>query len=455
MTDPSFSRRDFLCELGVDLASLSAGQFFSTGRVLRVTDGLGLTSPFTGWSLYRDVVTYSNLGEHRTATDVDQTTAAWLERHLLDLGFQTERQVFSVPQSFVHRVTLLAGARGLLPIEAFPFWPATYTPQPISRPMAKFDPDALVTVADKIALVTFPYSITGLMTPEMLDQVDAAAAAGAVALVAITNGPTGELTALNPRGGRTILPIPVLLVGPKDRGSLEAAVRTGANVKFTMQGVNQPAASAVNIVGRWIKSAHAPWVVISTPYSGWFRCGGERGPGIAYWRALSRWVASRWSSGTSPPSMPFNYLFLATSGHELGQYGMTEFLQHLAPSPSSVPLWVHLGAWMASYAWSSPDGEGFPERLKVENSRFLIAPNLATETVAPLLRLPGIVQQTITLGEIDTILAAGYSRAAAITGRNVPHHTRLDTAVVTSPRMLEPTATALAEFIVGAEATAA
>ncbi len=446
---PLVSRRQLFGKVSQGIATLVAGRGLSNGPLTRLADGIGLTQPLSGWSLYRDVRSYSQLGEHLTATNVDLATGDWLERHLVDAGFETERQTFTIRQSSVQRSTLLAGSSGRVPVEAIPLWPVTFTADPIECPLVELNPTDRVSLQGKIALASFPFSITGRVTTEIADLIRRAAQNGAVAIVGITEGPTELPVAMNPLEGQEPWPIPVLLVGPKDRSWLTAASQSGVNVTLVIEGATIEAAPATNVVGRLIRTANAPWIVISTPYSGWFRCGGERGPGIALWRGLSRWIASRW---TTSPTAPCNYLFVATSGHELGGVGMSAYLASHAPKPEQVAVWLHLGAWMTSYAWPLDAGPD-PQADDAENPRFLNSLNIRTEALAPLLKLPNMIPQEILIGEIAQVIQSGYTKALAITGRNVPHHTRWDLPFMTGPRLLERTARALTEFLAVAESS--
>ena len=97
-------------------------------------------------------------------------------------------------------------------------------------------------------------------------------------------------------------------------------------------------------MGRWVRDEDADWIVVSTPSSGWFTCAGELGPGIAMLLALAEWVTTR--------SEGLNYLFVATSGHELDFLGARLFHEaNLAPPPARTHAWLHLGASVATPPW--------------------------------------------------------------------------------------------------------
>ena len=91
-------------------------------------------------------------------------------------------------------------------------------------------------------------------------------------------------------------------------------------------------------------------MIVSTPYSGWFTCGGERGSGIAIWLALAEWAAKD-TSGVK-------WIFMTSDGHELLFRGTNMFLRsNLIPPPSDVYLWTHFGADAITYNYvQNPNG---------------------------------------------------------------------------------------------------
>jgi hypothetical protein len=90
--------------------------------------------------------------------------------------------------------------------------------------------------------------------------------------------------------------------------------------------------------------------------TGWFRCGAERGPGVA----LLLRLASDLATSKRPVWL------VATGGHELGHLGMKQALAAgRLPSPEDTAVWVHLGAGIATRASGGRDGPGAPGLLTV------------------------------------------------------------------------------------------
>src|SRR5690606_28667790 len=126
---------------------------------------------------------------------------------------------------------------------------------------------------------------------------------------------------------------PVLQIGEKMKAQIDAMADAGEPATLTITGPGGTR-TGKNTIARY--GAEGPWVIVSTPQSGWFTCGGERGPGIAMSRALSAWAIRQ--------KLPVRWLFIATSGHEWVDHGARIFHETQAPTPNETALWWHLGA---------------------------------------------------------------------------------------------------------------
>ena len=99
----------------------------------------------------------------------------------------------------------------------------------------------------------------------------------------------GKDNPLNTPADKPLFDRPVTLLAPADSADVVEAARKGETARLTLlgKGGHRPAA---NVVAR-IERGKRPWLVVSTPRSGWTDCVGERGPGIAIWLALAGWAA--------------------------------------------------------------------------------------------------------------------------------------------------------------------
>ena len=159
------------------------------------------------------------------------------------------------------------------------------------------------------------------------------------------------------------------------------------------------------------KAGVGPMIVISTPLTGWFHCGGERGPGIALWLRMAALLARQ--------SRPV--LMLGTGSHEIGHLGMEHALKHGAPSPDQVQLWVHFGASLGATRLDA--------RHNYKSGQYLVG----TETTAVVAKekllsvmpfyVPG---DSKTLGEAGQVIGAGHARFIGMSGQFPTFHTPLD-----------------------------
>ncbi|MBC8101270.1 MAG: hypothetical protein H7Z41_01600 [Cytophagales bacterium] len=384
-----------------------------------------------GEALFRDVEAYAALGEHRTATSADKRTGEWLAENLRRAGFKPEFLPFTTRQFFPETVRLEVGGRA---VSAFPLW--------FSKPTGTADLSAPLAMTedskDRIALVSFPFDHGASFGSrfENLRRVEAAIAAGAKGIIAVTEGPTGELIALNVSPSQTAIPIPVLLVGGREGEWLQKAAAQGAPTRLRLQAREEAASAARGVVATYGSGPRR--IVVSTPQSGWFRCAGERGPGIALFLALARWAAARSTPGVT-------YEFLSNTGHEIGGTGMQNYLRTRAPKPGETAVWLHLGAGIATYDWEAAKGSEKPRRKDTPypGRRLTASPDLIPLLTKTFETVSHLTPNPQPVGELVLVLRAGY-RAFGIAGDHPFHHTPADLPRTTSPALLEPVALALA-----------
>ena len=393
--------------------------------------------PLAGAQLYDDVIAYYNLGEHRTASKVDLRTSRWLADQLRAAGLQTTFQSFGLRQFFLRQSRLSIGDK---PVRCFPLWfPRATGSTPINAVLALPDKTGRQALQGKIAVVKFPFAAGPAITEGSghAEIIQAAAKAGASAVVAITEGATREIIALNSPAGAEPWPIPVVLVGERDAAALVAGARSSQRAAFLLDGIDDQNAIARNVIARLDRGKDL--IVVSSPQSGWFRCAAERGPGIALFLGLARW-ASRRPSGSS-------FLFVSTSGHELGGLGMRAFQKELAPPPSRVLCWLHLGAGIAAYSWEET-AAGWKRLPEPDSRRYL----MTSRDLVPLLTttfagLPGLTPTTShAVGEFEFMIKAGYRTFGIAAGHRF-HHTPADSPEMTGPEILEPVGRALVKTL--------
>jgi hypothetical protein len=396
--------------------------------------------PLSGEVLYKDVVHYSNLGEHRTATPTDKVTALWIKNRLKHAGFEVQMQEWTTRQFYPHRTEIVINKK--LKLDAFPvWWPKPTTPQGVEGVLT----NDINTAKGKIYLLINKTPATFSVTSDLTSKINQAYSIGALAVVVVTyydktdSIASDEFIGLNAvQTTQNEWPIPVVSAMAKDRQILDSAIQNQSQVKVISIGKYDDQAVARNVVGILDRGPGSKIRVISTPYSGWFTCAGERGGGVAMFLGLAEWAAKESSNTT--------WIFVATSGHEIDGLGIKYFLESdLAPVVSETSSWTHLGAWQAMYNYVLENGLLVPtdqidlrlfqykggETLKSAVSMYFNIPELKL-TISPAIRY----------GELTGIAPKGYNNLFGISWGHEFHHSTQDLPFVTGPELLEPLARA-------------
>lgn len=401
----------------IDRRTLIAGALAaSAGGARARTEGIGE-------ALFADVVRYASFGDKRSGEAGDRRASAWIARRLAAAGYQVTRQAFAVAAAPSAHASLEAGGRRY---PLFPLWPVAPTPAAgIAAPLG--------AAAGQIALVDLPYAPNAsLLTPGYGVPLWRAATSGAAAVIGVTQGPTGEVIALNAVPARYRWPVPAALIG----STAGAALTLGMPARLRLDGRIE-ARTAANVLAS--RPGRGKAIVVSTPTSGWFTCAGERGTGIALFLMLAEWAARTLASPL---------VFLATSGHEIEGDGSSKALAGDIPPPSDVGLWLHLGANVATLdpvfgAGGARRGTRPSSPRGIAASASLLpAINAAFTGVAGYDR-PRAVDAATAVGDIAHYARAGYAPIVGLVGASLLHHTRLDTPdLSTSPMalsvMIEP-----------------
>lgn len=383
--------------------------------------------PLGGAALYADVKTYSGLGEHRTGTPGDAATTVWLEKALKAAGYATERQGFDYPVFELAHAGLTLGGRD---ISGFPYWTPATTPVGGLSALLSLTP-----APGKILVVSLaPGSGGGLNAPPP-QLISDGAASGAAAVVAITEHPLGEMSALNRTPKADPWPVPVLLVAGREGAALKAAAEAGQTATLRLEG-RTVTRRADNVIGR--RTRPGKHLVVSTPKSGWFHCAGERGAGVAIWLGLARWLATT----------DHNVTLLCPSGHEFDGYGGHIFTETLAPKPADTKLWLHIGANVAAYDYALQDGKIVRQAGPRADRILAVSDGLMPQAASAFAGQPGYqkafdIDEKKPPGEVALFQSLGYAPLIGVVAGHPLHHTTLDLPDVTDGRMLEPVARGL------------
>ena len=394
-----------------------------------------------------DLSTYIGFGNKQSGGAGDTACGHWLAAELERAGFAVDKLPITVPWFEGERCEIVAGdARA--PLHPQPI--VTPTPgEGVSGPLVRVDAHgkADAPLAGAIALIDLPYGRwSSALAKPVRAPVDAAFADGAKAAVIVTNGPTGQVIALNADGRAPMFAGPVGLLAPAGAAPFLAAAMRRKPARVTLMGSGGRRA-AFNVIGR-LDRGKGRWITVSTPRSGWFGCAGERGGGIAAWLDFAR---------AAPTLLPDHDLaFLCNSGHEYENLGAEEALKAVAPKPAETHFWLHLGANLAARDWH--EGLfGLAPLAGSDSQRYLVvSPPLLPAARRLFAGLAGLESpyssERLSAGELTAIIAAGYPSVAGVFGVHRFHHVADDGARCVDPVAVATTTAALRQLLVTAAA---
>jgi len=399
----------------------------------------------SGFTLFTTVKKFVSLGEHRTGTPGDLATSEWLKAELDSIGYKTQFVEFPLRQFFFKSGTLSVGDQIA---DVFPVWPVKDDTN-LAQSGKIIDGDKLkeLTQAKGNLVLTRLKHAHGASTPEIAEQINNFINAGALSVLAITENNTGELVALNTFDGQPAWKAPVYHLAPKDSALVLKAIADATPVSIKIQG-NIQTINARNVLG---KIGIGPrYVVVSTPISGWFTTGGERGPGIAVWLGLAKWA-----SRNKDKFPEYTFIFTGHSGHELSKLGAKAFVEKAAPKPEDTRLWIHLGAAVAVREWKEENGkwvltDSVDSKRGIYYSESVAKSFEKTFEHVKAKKTKGTEANKEKVkpgGEGAVFQKHGYSNLVSIAYAHRLHHVKTDDEQTTSPRLLQELEEALENFI--------
>lgn len=386
-----------------------------------------------GKRLYADVEKYVSLGDHRTGTPVNAQTAEWLGGELKKYGYTVDYPEFPLRQYFFDKAAIVSGSDS---INVFPQWW-------VNERVGRLVEGRLVDIPSLSAPADLHGKIAVIRAPEgevlqALRLINDLADNGALAVVVIAENPSGNIAAFNATAKPDPWKIPVALVAAKDSSGLAAFAARQQAVRLYIDG-EYKGVKGKNVHGAIGKGQK--YIVISTPISGWFGCGGERGPGIAVWLELARWAAAL--------KTDYSFVFTGNSGHETGGIGAHLFLDKFAPPIEDTHLWIHLGAGLATLAFQkTPDG--LVKQNEVDSLRSFFYSDPVKDSFMEAFKKTKAQKFSTNernAGELIYVAQKGYKRILGVSYIHPYFHTPADSASATSPRILEDIAADFRRFI--------
>ena len=313
------TRHDFLIAGG----AASAGWLLSSRRVAAAQPPSPSSSLVARAS--RVIEEYDAQGIHRTGTDVDDASGAWLVEQARAAGATAAVERFHLSRVDVQACTISVGGKT---IDGLPLFDGGFTGSAgVNGRLGAADGNAEIALVDLDgpAISSEGRSLDGLRRGGRHRAV-----------VGITRGSQPGLTPMNAYRFSEPYGLPVVQVSSTDGAWLQEMAARGERVTVVAHVVRADD-TAANVTAT-VRGARAdlPPLVVMTPRSGWWHCASERGGGLACWLETIRAAAAARPARTIE--------FVASSGHELGHHGLDAFIAERRALVKSAAAWVHLGA---------------------------------------------------------------------------------------------------------------
>jgi hypothetical protein len=357
----------------------------------------------------RIVRDYEQQGIHRTGTEVDRISADWLAAEVRKCGLTPTLESFSISRVDPVAAFLSAGTRH---IDGVPLFDCAATDRGgvTGRlgPLAGDAPIGLIEIAPNTAG-------SGPLAEARRQNRHRA-------IVAVTRGGRPGLCPSNAESFLYPFGPPVLQVSSTEAEFLTGLAQTGAEVTVVAQ-VKRTPAEAFNVIAKIPGADPAlPPLVIMTPRSGWWTCASERGGGIACWLELMR--------GPKPLNSPArDVLFVASSGHELGQLGIEIHVERRPDLIKHSRAWLHFGANIGAAQDPGNIIQASDNEMEATLAEQLTAAGLTIDRRVPRGTVPG--------GEAGVVHRGG-GRYVSVIGRNALFHNPADRG----PEAVDPKAIA-------------
>ena len=258
-------------------------------------------------------------GWHRTGTAVDAQSAEWFAGELARAGTQAAVETYRFRRLVPGESFLETGGHRF---EGLPLFDSTATgPEGVCGPIGNGDSDIRL----------YPASAGG-HSPEL----EAARNARALGIIMPNGDGCAGLSPRNANDFRRPFGRPTVQVSGAALQSLQEAAATRDPVRLgsTFDFEDTFASNVTGVVAGSDPTARP--VCVMTPRSGWWNCASERGGGIACLLEIARAVAAAGPRRT--------VIFVGSTGHELGHWGLEEFLLRRPGLEQHAALWIHFGA---------------------------------------------------------------------------------------------------------------
>jgi len=274
------------------------------------------------------IAAYDAQGNHRTGTEVDNTSAEWLANQVRQFSAEPLLEPFTLNRVDLQSCYLrIAGRR----IDGVPAFDAGFTDaEGIHGRFGPLGSDAEIGLAE-----TEPYKLAEPGV-EQRGQVSEARQGRHKAVVVLTRGIRPGLFLMNASAFSKPFGPPMLQISSTESDWLSQHAKNRTEATFVAQA-SRTNARAFNVTVKIAGSnpTLAP-LVLMAPRSGWWQCASEQGSRLACWLEAIRVVA-----GGKPTRDCF---FVALSGHELGLLGMEAYIKGRSDLIRRAHVWIFFGS---------------------------------------------------------------------------------------------------------------
>ena len=339
---------------------------------------------------------YEQQGIHRTGTEVDRVSGDWLMDQVRAARLQPAREMFDL--SRIDPVLGKVSASGRA-VEGLPLFDGSFTTaEGIRGRIGSLGSSSEIGLAEA-APNTSGNGALGEARRQNRHR----------AIVLVTRGgrpglcPNNAESFLHPFGP------PVLQVSSDEKPWLDDLARSGSEVTVIAE-VKRTPAQAFNVTASIAGSNKSlPPLVVMTPRSGWWTCASERGGGIACWLELMRAMRD-----TKPAR---DVLFVASSGHEIGQHGIEIYAERRATLIKNSRAWIHFGANIGAAQDPGNSIQASDDEMEATLAKAMQTAGLRIDRRVPIGTVPG--------GEAGVVHRGG-GRYMSIIGRSALFHNLAD-----------------------------
>ena len=269
------------------------------------------------------IQTYDNRGIHRIGTEGDINNAQWLADEIKSLGLQPIMEGFNINRLDIKEASLKIEERK---INGVPMFDSIINDnEEITGSLGRFNSKEILG--------------TSLISRDknLEKERDRNRHQG---LVIAKKGAFPGFFLINAFHYKKPFGPPVLQISNESWSWIEQMIKKNAEATLTIKSIRTKI-KANNVIAHLEgKESELPPLIITTPRSGWWHCASERGGGIAGFLEIMRTLC------TSSPRR--SIIFLANTGHELGNFGMQDYISNHPTLVKDTIAWIHLGANFAA-----------------------------------------------------------------------------------------------------------